>query len=277
MSYPVSFPSSNPLVTVTHPSPSTWVIEMHNGEDNRLTDVFITKALNPALDAVEKHWRENWRAGVAKKDGGLCTGAVIIVGNRKQDKFFSNGLDFATATKDPTFKTNFFPLTFNPMLHRLVTFPIPVIAAINGHSFAGGMILALACDYRVMTDGSKRNAWMCMNEIHFGATIPHSLIAVLKAKVPSPQTLRKIVVEGHRFTPGEALALGLVDHVVDGTTEAVITAAQAFGDKLGPMAKTGAWGVNKRVLYRDVIGAMTSEVQVGVDVLADDAAAKARL
>lgn len=27
------------------------------------------------------------------------------------------------------------------------------------------MILAMACDYRVMTDGSKRNAWMCMNEV----------------------------------------------------------------------------------------------------------------
>lgn len=118
-------------------SPSTWVIEMHNGDDNRLTDVFLTKALNPALDAVEKHWRENWRAGVAKKDGALCTGAVIIVGNRKQDKFFSNGayatpskrgstheysrigLDFANATKDPTFKTNFFPREPLPHVTRV--------------------------------------------------------------------------------------------------------------------------------------------------------------
>lgn len=82
-------------------------------------------------------------------------------------------------------------------------------------------------------------------QIHFGATLPHPLIAVLKAKVPSPQTLRKIVVEGHRFTPKEALALGLVDHIVEGNTEAVVTAAQALGDKLGPIAKTGAWGVNK--------------------------------
>ena len=47
----------------------------------------------------------------------------------------------------------------------IVTYIVPVIAAINGHSFAGGMILAMACDYRVMTDGSKRNAWMSMNEV----------------------------------------------------------------------------------------------------------------
>ena len=42
---------------------------------------------------------------------------------------------------------------------------VPVVAVINGHGFAGGMVLAMACDYRVMTDGSKRNAWLCMNEV----------------------------------------------------------------------------------------------------------------
>lgn len=43
--------------------------------------------------------------------------------------------------------------------------PVPTVAAINGHCFAAGMMLALACDYRVMTDGSKRNAFLCMNEV----------------------------------------------------------------------------------------------------------------
>jgi enoyl-CoA hydratase/carnithine racemase len=41
---------------------------------------------------------------------------------------------------------------------------VPTVAAINGHCFAGAFMFALTCDYRVMTDGSKRNAWMCMNE-----------------------------------------------------------------------------------------------------------------
>jgi acetyl-CoA carboxylase carboxyltransferase component len=71
---------------------------------------------------------------------------------------------------------------FNTLLARLITFPsesyvttgfgiaddsalVPTIAAVNGHCFAGGYILAMACDYRVMTDGSKRNAWICMNEV----------------------------------------------------------------------------------------------------------------
>ncbi|KAI0370350.1 ClpP/crotonase [Pilatotrama ljubarskyi] len=276
MSYPLSLPSGNPLITLTHPTPALWVIELHNGADSRLTDVLIMKGLKPALDAVERHWRENWRAGQAQKDENLCKGALIIVGNRKQDKFFSNGLDWANATKDPSFNTNFFPVVFNPLIHRLLTFPIPVIAAVNGHAFAGGMVLAMTCDYRVMTDGSKRNAWLCMNEIHFGATLPLSLAAVLKAKAPNPQVLRKIVLEGHRFTPQEALSVGLVDRIVTGNTESVLAEAQSLAESVSSLPKTGAWGLNRREIYREVVESLSRDVQT-VDAIADDAAAKARL
>ena len=75
---------------------------MHNGADNRLTDVFIMQAMKPALDTVERHWRENWRAGQARKDESLCKGALILVGNRKQDKFFSNGTCYVAAPWLPT-------------------------------------------------------------------------------------------------------------------------------------------------------------------------------
>ncbi|PIL35763.1 hypothetical protein GSI_02493 [Ganoderma sinense ZZ0214-1] len=276
MSYPVGFPASNPLVTVTHPSPVVWVVEMHNGADNRLTEFFLTQALKPALDTVERLWRENWRAAVASKDEKLAQGAVILVGNTQQDKFFSNGLDLAGSQKDPAFKTNFFPLSFNPVLHRLLSFPIPVIAAVNGHCFAGGMVLAMACDYRVMTDGSKRNAWICMNEIHFGAQIPLFLMGVLRTKVSDALVLRKVVLEGHRFTPQEALVSGIIDRIAGENTAGVLAAAQTLAEKVGPIAKTGAWGINKRELHREVIEALARDVQI-LDVIADDKAAKARL
>jgi Delta3-Delta2-enoyl-CoA isomerase len=47
--------------------------------------------LKPALDAIEKHWRHGWRAAMKSKDKNSGGGAVIIVGRRDQDKFFSNG------------------------------------------------------------------------------------------------------------------------------------------------------------------------------------------
>ncbi|OCH95445.1 ClpP/crotonase [Obba rivulosa] len=276
MIFPLQLPSKNPLLTVTQPTPSIWIIEMHNGEDSRLSEAFIEEALKPALDAVESSWRQAWRAASAAKDKEGGKGALIIVGKRSQDKFFSNGLDYDNARKSPHFHTNFFPLVVNPLLSRLLAFPIPTVAAINGHCFAAGMMLALCCDYRVMTDGSKRNAWMCMNEIHFGAAWPLSFAAVLRAKVYDARTQRKVALEGHRFAPPEALQTGLVDHIVNGNTEAVIAKAQDVAESISSLPRSGAWGLIKHDVYRDALEAIGRDV-LPRNVASDDAAAKARL
>lgn len=51
----------------------------------------IDRALKPALDVVEKHWREQWRAAQKAQGKEGAKGALIIVGKQSQDKFFSNG------------------------------------------------------------------------------------------------------------------------------------------------------------------------------------------
>lgn len=259
-------------MTLTHPTSSIWILELHNGDDSRLTQLLVEKGLKPALDAVERHWRDDRRKAVAAKDKEGGKGALIIVGNTKQDKFFSNGLDFARIVGDP----NFFPQIFNPFLKRLLLFPIPTIAAINGHCFAGGMMLSLACDYRVMTDGSKRNAWMCMNEVHFGSPWPFSFAAVLRAKFGDVRLQRKIALEGHRFTPQEARDAGLVDYLVSGNTADVLKAAQEVGERVGALAKGGVWGLIKADLYRDATENIDRDLRP-LNVEVDDAAAKARL
>ncbi|KAF5359355.1 hypothetical protein D9756_003332 [Leucocoprinus leucothites] len=270
--YPLSLPIENPIVTLTNPKPHLWVIELHNGQDNRLTATLVNKGLRPALDAVEKHWRERWRKAwdADDKEGGR--GALIIVGRRDQDKFFSNGLDYENVRHDP----NFFPETFNPLLARLLLFPIPTIAAINGHCFAGGFMLSLACDYRVMTDGSKRNAWLCMNEVHFGAVWPLSFTAILKAKVGNHALQRKVALEGYRFVPSEAHSLGIVDHLVNGNTAAVLAKAEETADHISINASTGVWGLIKADLYRDTVENIRKELRATSSIIADNAA-KARL
>lgn len=250
--------------------PSLWVIELHNGEDSRLTPALIENGLRPALDAVERHWREQWREAKKTKNKEGGGGALIFVGKRNQDKFFSNGLDFVNVTQE------FFHKTFNPFLERILTFPIPTVAAINGHCFAGAFIFALTCDYRVMTDGSKRNAWMCMNEVHFGATWPLSLSAVVRAKIGDGKLHRKIALEGYRFTPKEALEHGIVDHIVNGNTAAVLAKAEAVAGSASKNAKEGVWGLIKTTLYRDTLEDFRKEINY-TNAFLEDAAAKARL
>lgn len=78
--------------------PTLWVIELHNGSDSRLTTEFISQSIMPALDAVERDWRKGLKPGPPSKDlrgKDSGKGALIIVGNRSQHKFFSNGA-FAT-------------------------------------------------------------------------------------------------------------------------------------------------------------------------------------
>lgn len=126
---------------------------------------------------------------------------------------------------------------------------VPVVAALNGHTFAGALILALACDYRVMIDGKERRAWCCMNEIHFGAPWPTSLAAVARTKL-GPSTLRALAFEGHRFSPDEALAAGIVDVIASGSSsEAVLDAAKKLAIKKSETSKSGAYGLIKVRLF----------------------------
>ncbi|KAH9004957.1 ClpP/crotonase-like domain-containing protein [Lactarius hatsudake] len=249
--------SQIPLLTLTRPSPTVWQIELHNGVDNRLVKTLINDALKPALQTIEREWRKERTDGKARKDKNAGAGAVVIVGRLDQEKFFSNGLDLPSAVADPAW----FSATFDPLLLYLLTFPLPTVAAINGHCFAAGAMLSLAFDYRVMTDGVKRNAWMCMNEIDFGGSWPVSFAAI---------------VEGHRFTPMEARDAGLVDEIVAGGTSGVLKRAHEIAQEKSPKAREGVWGLIKTELYRPVI----ELVRLGIPTLSaarDESAAQLRL
>ena len=69
---------------------------------------------------------------------------------------------------------------------------VPTIAAINGHCFAGGFALALLCDYRIMTDGSQRNAWMCMNEVLSSSILPPYFPAFTLTRPPAGPFRRQL-------------------------------------------------------------------------------------
>ncbi|KAG1821841.1 ClpP/crotonase-like domain-containing protein [Suillus subaureus] len=265
-SFPLSLPTTDPLLTITHPQQDIWIIELHGGQDSRLTTRMIDEALRPALDVVEHNWcaMRDKQANDGVDEGG---GALIIVGRRDQDKFFSNGFDYETVKGNLSFLNE----TVNPLFARLLTYPIPTIAAINGHAFAAGMMLSLVCDYRVMTDGSRRRAWMCMNEIHFGARWPLTFTAVLNAKVGSPVIRRRVALEGHRFTPSEALEAGIVDRLanltgtsVESGTDKVLAEAMKLANEVKILASRGVWSAINACLYKDCLEVLYSGVQAHI-------------
>lgn len=89
--------------------------------------------------------------------------------------------------------------------------PVPVVAAIGGHSPAGGCVLALCCDYRVMARGAYR---IGLNETQVGLVVPDA-IQVLMRRVVGPHRAERLMVAGAMVESEQALAYGLVDELTD--------------------------------------------------------------
>jgi len=156
----------------------------------------------------------------------------------------------------------FFPDILNKLLARMLSFPIPTVAALNGHTFAGGLTLALAHDYRIMKQMSgKGRAMLCMNEIDFGAVIPTGMMGLLIEKASSPAVLRKLCNEGHRFEAEEALRAGLVDALAPSPDETIAMALK-LAESVAPKARSGVWGAMKIQMYRTAWALLSSEMSI---------------
>jgi enoyl-CoA hydratase/carnithine racemase len=99
---------------------------------------------------------------------------------------------------------------FAALYRELFAHPGPVVAALNGHAVAGGCMLALACDVRLMAAGKGKIA---LNEITFGSSLFAGSVEMLRYCVGG-RSAQQIACSGAMLLPEEALALGLVDRVV---------------------------------------------------------------
>lgn len=96
---------------------------------------------------------------------------------------------------------------FYSLLGAIARSPIPIATAITGHAPAGGTVLALFCDWRVMAEGDYR---IGLNEVQVGIQLPPILMKGLRRLV-GPRAAERLAVEGALVLPEEALRIGLVD------------------------------------------------------------------
>ena len=88
-----------------------------------------------------------------------------------------------------------------------LTFPKPLVAAVNGHAIAGGCILAATCDRRIMAGGNGR---IGMPELVVGVPFPALPLQIMAARMPDA-AFRDLIFSGRTVQVDEALALGLID------------------------------------------------------------------
>jgi len=128
--------------------------------------------------------------------------SIVLVG---VGKFFSNGLDlqrFGHTVEELTETLRQLAV----LLGRILVFPRYTVAALNGHTFAGGALISIAFDYRVMRE--DRGFW-AMNEVDLGMTIPHALMKLLAIKLPRT-TMANAVITGQRYDAASGIAAEVV-------------------------------------------------------------------
>lgn len=200
-------------------------------------------ALDPALcSQLARAVRDGIAAGAA--------GLVLSGG----PKVFSAGLDVPhllglgedrTAIRDAW-------STFFDAVRAIGESPAPVVAAIAGHSPAGGCVLALCCDYRVMAEGPFR---IGLNETQVGLVAPEGIQHLLR-RVVGAYRAERMLIAGEMVDSARALEIGMVDELA--AIDAVGTRALAWLDALlalprKPMLRT------RQIARADLVAALQPE------------------
>ncbi len=130
---------------------------------------------------------------------------------------------------------------------------MPTIALLNGHTYAGGLMLSMAHDYRL---APSPRGFLCLNEVLFGAPLKPAMAAIFRHKLSAP-TLRTLALEARRMSGDEAVALG----VADGTCPRGVEDALALVDdrKLLEKAKAGVYGTIKGELYKELVAELAGQ------------------
>jgi len=212
-----------------------WVLTMRDGE-NRFTQAWLEE-FSAALDTVEA------------ADGAR---ALVTAGT---GKFYSTGLDLewlrGAGDAGPGFLDG-----VHKLFGRLLGFPAVTVAAVTGHAFAAGAMLATAHDFVIMR---ADRGWWCLPEAELGLPLTPAMYAVIATKLPR-RTAAEAVLTGRRYPAEDALAAGIVHRTAapDQVIGDAIMLAKALAGK-----DRRALIAHKQLLYGEAISICAAGIGTG--------------
>jgi len=202
-----------------------WVLRMRDGE-NRFRPAWL-KEFSAALDQVQA------------ADGPR---ALVTAGT---GKFYSNGLDLdwlhAAADEGPGFLD-----AVHRLFGRLLGFPAITVAAVTGHAFAAGAMLAAAHDFVIMRED---RGWWCLPEAELGLPLTPAMYAVIATKLPR-RAAQEAILTGRRYGAEDALAAGIAHRTA--AADQVIGDAVLLAKALAGKDRR-ALTAHKQLLYGEAI------------------------
>lgn len=199
------------------------------GDENRFSPAFLD-ALDDALDQ-------------AVSDG--AQGLVTTAG----EKFYSNGLDLDWLSAH-TDRAQWYIGRVHQLLARMLTLSIPTAAAVVGHAFGAGAMLAVAHDFRVMR---ADRGYFCFPEVDIRIPFNPGMAALIQSKL-TPRAAVASMTTGRRFSGPDAEQFGIVDVAspADAVTDTAIAELRPLQGK-----DPGTLGAIKATMFGHVVRALT--------------------
>ncbi len=173
-------------------------------------------------------------------------------------KVFSAGLDLKEAQDFDLAQQHAIVEGLNQGFLAQFAFPKPVVVAVNGAAIAGGLFFVLASDLRV----AGPRAAFGLAEVRVGADFPVGPMEIARATL-DPNTLRRLMLTGQPIQARQALAEGVVDHLVD-DPDTLMDRAQAEARALADLPSI-AFGAIKRQIREPAITAIESAIALGAN------------
>lgn len=177
-------------------------------------------------------------AVAAALDQAESDGAVVVLTGRKG--VFSAGFDMSVFQQGPE-ESLLMLRTAAQLAERIMSFPLPVVAACTGHAIAMGAFLMAPADIRIGVSGPFK---IGMNEVAISMTVPRFALAITKHRLP-PAHYNMAATTGLFYTPEEAVPAGFLDRVVQ--PEALTDSARDTAAALSKIDMKAHLGTKLRV------------------------------
>ncbi|THB78406.1 MAG: enoyl-CoA hydratase/isomerase family protein [Desulfobacteraceae bacterium] len=220
------------------------IVEMCNGL-NQMNKVF-TESMNQCFDEV-------------LEDSEIQ--AMVLTST--DEKNFSQGVDVQWVGGKLAAQENQEVIDFmygmNAVFKRLLLFPVPAVAAINGHAYGNGAIMSCACDFRFMR---KDRGFFCFPEVDVSIPFLPGMIGFVRKAVPEPQ-FNQMLLSGQRASAVELEAANVIVKACD--KEALLPEAVAYAGAFGK--KRGIFSELKKRMHKELVRIIDEEDPEYIDAL----------
>ena len=173
---------------------------------DQVGQIAVLRIDRPPANAIDLELADEFATALEGVENNDSIAALVVTG---AGSCFSAGLDLKAVPTYDRAQQQAMVMQVNCLFGGLYRLPLPTIAAVNGHAIAGGVILLLACDYRIGAEGDYK---IGLAEARVGVPFPVAAMAIVQSEL-SNSVGRKMVLTARNWNPQKALSMGVVDEL----------------------------------------------------------------